>query len=79
MNWRGRPLVSHEVVVNLIAATTNKGGLKVQAHLDAGSYPREIKITKAQFGAVALGRHDFHGDWNCTVRSVRPLPAELQL
>ncbi len=77
-NWRGRPLVSHEVVVNLIGATTNKGGLKVHAHLDTGSYPKGIKITKAQFGAVALSRHDFHGDWNYTVRSVRPLPAELQ-
>jgi Rhodopirellula transposase DDE domain len=67
MNWRGRPLTSHEVVVNLIGATTNKKGLKVQAHLDTGYYPEGIKITKAELAAVPLTAHDFHGDWNYTV------------
>ena len=57
MNWRGRPLTSHEVVVNLIGATTNKRGLKVQAHLDTGSYPEGIKITNAQLAAVPLSPH----------------------
>lgn len=69
MNWRGRPLTSHEVVVNLIGATTNKKGLKVRAHLDTGSYPQGIKITNAQLAAVPLTRHDFHGDWNYTVHA----------
>lgn len=72
MNWRGRPLVSHEVVVNLIGATTNKAGLKVQAHLDTGSYPIGVKLTDAEVAAVPLVRHDFHGDWNYTVRPVQP-------
>jgi transposase len=66
-NWRGRPLTSHEVVVNLIGATTNTKGLKVQAHRDTGYYPLGVKITKAELAAVPLSRHDFHGDWNYTV------------
>ncbi len=67
MNWRGRPLTSHEVVVNLIGATTNAKGLKVHAHRDTGSYPLGIKITKTQVDAVPLTAHDFHGEWNYTV------------
>ena len=51
MNWRGRPLTSHEVVVSLIGATTNKRGLKVKAHLDTGSYPKGLKITNAEVAA----------------------------
>ncbi|MGH9186075.1 MAG: ISAzo13 family transposase, partial [Acidimicrobiales bacterium] len=73
-NWRGRPLTSHEVVVNLIGATTNKRGLKVHAHLDAGSYPLGVKVTKAELAAVPLTRHDFHGDWNYTVHPSQSHP-----
>ena len=72
MNWRGRPLTSHEVVVSLIGATTNKRGLKVQAHLDTGSYPKGLKITNAEVTAVALTRHEFHSDWNYTVHPAQP-------
>jgi hypothetical protein len=68
-NWRGRPLTSHEVVVNLIGATTNKKGLKVRSQLDTGYYPIGVKVTKAELAAVPLTRHDFHGDWNYTVHS----------
>lgn len=75
-NWRGRPLTSHEVVVNLIGATTNKKGLRVQAHLDTGYYPTGVKITNAQLAAVPLTRHDFHGDWNYTVHSAQPPPSQ---
>jgi hypothetical protein len=71
-NWRGRPLTSHEVVVNLIGATTNKKGLKVQAHLDTGYYPTGVKITKTELAAVPLTKHDFHGDWNYTVHPAQP-------
>ncbi|MGH9044206.1 MAG: ISAzo13 family transposase [Acidimicrobiales bacterium] len=67
MNWRGRPLTSHEVVVNLIGATTTSTGLNVHAERDTGAYPKGLKITKKQFEAVPLVRHDFHGDWNYTV------------
>ncbi len=72
MNWRGRPLTSHEVVVNLIGATTNRKGLKVHAHRDPGSYPLGVKITKADVAAVPLTAHDFHGDWNYTVHPHQP-------
>ena len=70
MNWRGRPLSSHEVVVELIGATTNRGGLSVHAEADNGIYPRGIKVTDAQMAAVSkvLKPHSFHGEWNYTVR-----------
>jgi Rhodopirellula transposase DDE domain len=71
MNWRGRPLVSHEVVVNLIGATTTRTGLKVHAERDSRSYPLGVKITKAQIDALPLTRHEFHGDWNYTLRPPR--------
>lgn len=70
MNWRGRPLETHEVIVETIAATTTKTGLKIQAGLDTNTYQRGIKITDKQmkaFEATHLHRHAFHGDWNYTV------------
>ena len=68
MNWRGRPLTSHQVVVDLIAKTTTRTGLKVRARLDQGYYPTGVKITDKQLAAVPIKRHKFHGDWNYTVR-----------
>jgi len=68
MNWRGRPLESHETIVNLIAATTTRTGLKVHAELDHGIYPKGVKITDQQMAALPLERNDFHGDWNYTLR-----------
>jgi len=67
MNWRGRPLTSHQVMVDLIAATTTRTGLKVRAQLDHGYYPTGIKVTDQQLAAVPLARHRFHGDWNYTI------------
>jgi hypothetical protein len=67
MNWRGKPLVSHQVIVDLIAATTTRTGLTVQAALDTDPYPKAIKITDAQMDALSITRHDFHGDWNYTI------------
>jgi hypothetical protein len=70
MNWRGRPLETHEVVVETIAATTTKTGLTIQAMLDTNTYQRGIKITDKEmqvFEASHLQRHAFHGDWNYTV------------
>lgn len=67
LNWRGKPLESLEVVVNLIASTTTNTGLKVYAQLDEGSYQRGIEITDAQLAAVNITRHTFHGDWNYTI------------
>ena len=68
MNWRGKPLVSHEVVVNLIAATTTAKGLKVKANLDPRRYPTKVEVSKQEMEQVNLKPHDFHGEWNYTVR-----------
>ncbi len=67
LNWRGRPLVSHEVVVNLIGATTTREGLQVQAERDTGSYPTKIKVADEELAAVQLTPHAFHGEWNYTI------------
>jgi len=67
MNWRGRPLVSHEVVVKLIATTKTRTGLRVKAQLDRRKYPTKIKVSEEDLRSVNLKRHEFHGDWNYTV------------
>jgi len=67
LNWRGKPLESLEVVVNLIASTKTNTGLKVYAQLDDRSYERGIEITDEQLAAVNITRHTFHGDWNYTI------------
>lgn len=66
-NWRGRPLISHEVIVQLIAATTTKTGLKIRAALDTGQYPAGIQVTDEELAMLNLKRADFHGDWNYTI------------
>src|SRR5512143_1714466 len=68
MNWRGRPLISHQVVVELIAATRTATGLEVKARLVTRTYPTKVEVTKEQFERVRLERHEFHGDWNYTIR-----------
>jgi transposase len=67
LNWRGRPLVSHEVVVNLIGATTTRTGLWGRAELDQGAYPTKIKVSDEQLAAVRLAPHPFHGEWDYTI------------
>ena len=66
-NWRGRPLTSHEVIVNLIANTTTDGGLRIQAALDNKEYPTGIKISDEEMEMVKLKKHSFHGEWNYTI------------
>jgi transposase len=68
MNWRGRPLASHEVVVSTIAATTTRTGLRVRAELDDSQYPTGAEVSDAQMKALPLDRHDWHGEWNYTLR-----------
>ena len=71
MNWRGRPLTSHEVIVNAIAATTTRTGLTVHAELDPGAYPKGTKIPDREIKALettgVLTRHAWHGEWNYTL------------
>jgi Rhodopirellula transposase DDE domain len=66
-NWRGRPLVSHETVVNLIAGTTTSTGLRVKAKLDKRSYPTGKKVSQAVMRSLNIERDDFHGEWNYTL------------
>ena len=72
MNWRGRPLTSHDVIVNTIAATTTSTGLSVPAELDTSTYPSGIKIPDKQMQALhdtdVLRRHDWHPEWNYTLK-----------
>jgi len=70
-NWRGQPLVSHEVIINLIASTATKTGLKIRAALDRGSYPTGVAIAEEQLAAVNLKRADFYGDWNYAILPTR--------
>jgi len=70
-NWRGRPLVSHEVIINLIANTATAQGLKIKAELDCGTYPIGIKVSDQELATVRLKRSQFHGDWNYRILPTR--------
>lgn len=71
-NWRGRPLVSREVVVNLIGNTTTTEGLHIQAQLDEKDYPAGLKVSDQQLAALAMERDDFHGEWNYRLKPRDP-------
>jgi Rhodopirellula transposase DDE domain len=78
MNWAGRPLISHEVIIETIAATTTRTGLKVQAQLDTDKYEKGIRFSNQQMTALerrSIKRDDFHGDWNYTLLPT-PRPTE---
>jgi transposase len=70
-NWRGKPLVSYQAIVQLIGATTTEAGLKVRAGLDTNTYPAGIEVSDAALATIAIERHALHGDWNYTL-SPRP-------
>lgn len=70
-NWRRRPLVSHEVIIKLIANTTTRTGLKIRAGLDTGNYPTGITVTDEELAALNLKRADFHGEWNYKLLPLR--------
>jgi transposase len=69
-NWRGKPLISHQVIVQLIAATTTKNGLDVRAEIDPNTYEAGIVVKDVQLAAINLSRHDFHGEWNYTIAPI---------
>jgi hypothetical protein len=71
-NWRGKPLVSHEVIVNLSASTTTRTGLTVHCALDTNTYPKGIKVTDDEFNHLNLVRDEFHGEWNYTIKPNPP-------
>lgn len=74
MNWRGRPLTSHEVIVQSIAATTTRTGLRVMAELDTNVYPTGVQVGDAEMASLPLTRHAFHADWNYALHP-QPCPA----
>jgi hypothetical protein len=76
VNWRGRPLTSHEVIVELIGATTTRQGLKVHAERDLGMYPKSVSVSDAEMSQIPLRSHDFHGEWNYTITPLLPLLPE---
>lgn len=67
-NWRGRPLTSHEVIIELIGATTTEKGLRIRAEMDTARYPDGIKVSDEEMEALALERSDFHGEWNYLIK-----------
>jgi DNA-binding phage protein len=69
-NWRGKPLISYEVIVNLIAATTTTTGLRVHSELDTQLYPKGVKVSDAELAQVNIERNDFHGEWNYTISPI---------
>jgi hypothetical protein len=73
-NWRGRPLTSHQTILDLIGATTTTTGLTVTAELDDGTYPTGIKITDRQMRDLPITRHDWHGEWNYVLHPERDTP-----
>jgi hypothetical protein len=68
-NWRGKPLVSHHVIVQLIGATTTETGLRVCCEIVGNLYPRGVKVTEQQMQAINITRDEFHGEWNYTSAS----------
>jgi hypothetical protein len=72
MNWRGTPLTSYRVILDLISSTTTKTGLTVKAVLDTRPYPTGAKITDEQLAAVPMTKDPFHGDWNYTIHPGQP-------
>jgi Rhodopirellula transposase DDE domain len=74
MNWRGRPLTGHEVLVELIGATTTQTGLRVRAELDRGRDPLGVRVGDEELAAVPLARHAVHGEWNYTLQPAADKP-----
>ena len=68
MNWRGQPLIDYQTVVNLIAATTTKTGLTVKVRLDKNKYQTGIKVPPEEIKNLKIKRHEFHGEWNYTIK-----------
>ena len=73
-DWRGRPLVSHEVIVELIGATTTRTGLRVRSALDTNDYPSGVRVSDAEMQTLYLERDTFHGEWNYTLLPRLRLP-----
>jgi hypothetical protein len=78
-NWRGKPLVSHKVIIQLIAATSTEQGLTVTCDIDRSCYPRGIKISKAELAAINIKHRSFHGEWNYTIKPHKKKPTKTPI
>ena len=76
MNWRGKPLVSHQVILQLVGSTKNDGGLEVTCELDLGKYPKGLKVSDRERAALNIERAEFRGEWNYTIRPRPPATVE---
>ena len=76
VDWRGKPLVSHEVIVKLIAATTTRTGLRVRSGLDTNEYPKGVSVPDADMETLHLKKDAFHGEWNYSLLPRLMLPQE---
>ena len=68
INWRGKPLLTYQTIINLIASTTTKAGLTVKVRLDKRNYKKGIEVSKKEMDAINLIKHNFHGEWNYTIK-----------
>ena len=68
MNWRAKPLVSYQVIIDLIGATKTKTGLKVVCQLDDNLYPKGVVVSDEELAGINIVRADFHGDWNYSIK-----------
>src|SRR4051794_26222836 len=66
-NWRGKPLVSYQAIVQLVAATTTRTGLNVKSEIDTAVYPPGIKVSDSEMAALNITPHEFRGEWNYTI------------
>jgi hypothetical protein len=73
LNWRGQPVINHEVIINLIESTTTRTGFKVRASLDRNQYPKGIKVADAEMKALSCHPESFHGEWNYSIKSMSSL------
>jgi Rhodopirellula transposase DDE domain len=73
-NWRGKPLVSHQVIIQLISATTTDRGLAVSCDIDQGRYPKGIEVSNAEMAALNIQRDAFRSEWNYTISPRSPTP-----
>jgi hypothetical protein len=71
-NWRGKPLLTHQVIVQLIASTTTQNGLTVQCRLDENTYEKGAKVSDAEIARLNITPADFHGEWNYTIAPRKP-------
>ena len=72
MNWRGQPLVDYQTIVRLIGATTTKTGLRIRCAIDDNTYEKGRKVTDAEMRSINLCPHEFHGEWNYTIKPRTP-------